>query len=55
MLDNLNTHKKNEHWLKAHPIEISFHADKRVLAQSGRGLVLDPARAVAQRRFLHKP
>src|SRR5512132_3150255 len=34
---------------------ISFHADKRVLAQSGRGLVLDLAGAVAQRRFLHKP
>src|SRR5512132_4195331 len=37
------------------PIAISFHADKRVLAQSGRGLVLDLAGAVAQRRFLHKP
>src|SRR6266404_5963405 len=33
---------------------ISFHADKRVLAQSGRGMVLDLAGAVAQRRFLHK-
>jgi hypothetical protein len=34
---------------------ISFHADKRVLAQSGRGMVFDLAGAVAQRRLLHKP
>ena len=51
ILDNLNTHKKNEHWLKAHPKRpLSFHADQCVLAQSGRGMVLDLARAVAQRR-----
>jgi len=56
ILDNLNTHKKNEHWLKAHPKRpLSFHADQYVLAQSGRGMVLDLARAVAQRRPLHKP
>jgi hypothetical protein len=24
ILDNLNTHKKNEHWLKAHPT-VQFH------------------------------
>ena len=24
ILDNLNTHKKNEHWLKAHP-NVQFH------------------------------
>lgn len=54
ILDNLNTHKKNEHWLKAPQRAISFHADKRVLAQSGRSLVLDLAGAVAQRRFLHQ-
>ena len=24
ILDNLNTHKKNEHWLKAHP-NVNFH------------------------------
>src|SRR6202158_2914525 len=24
ILDNLNTHKKNEHWLKAHP-DVQFH------------------------------
>src|ERR1700722_3325008 len=35
--------------------EISFHADKRVLAQPGRGMVLDLAGTVAQRRFLHDP
>jgi hypothetical protein len=40
ILDNLNTHKKNEQWLKR---AISFHADKRVVAQPGRGMVLDLA------------
>src|ERR1700747_161077 len=34
---------------------ISFHADKCVLAQSGRGVVFDLAGAVAQRHLLHKP
>src|SRR5664280_674827 len=34
---------------------ISFHADKCVLAQSGRGMVLDLAGTVAQRSLLHKP
>src|SRR4029077_10680895 len=34
---------------------ISFHADKRVLAQPGRDMVLDLAGAVAQRDLLHKP
>jgi transposase len=34
---------------------ISLHPDKRVLAQSGRGMVLDLAGAVAQRRLLYKP
>src|SRR5258705_5958709 len=33
----------------------SLHADQRVLAQSSRGMVLDLARAVAQRRLFHKP
>src|SRR5260370_348835 len=32
----------------------SLHADQRVLAQSGRGVVLDLAGAVAQQRLLHK-
>ena len=56
ILDNLNTHKKNER-LAQGPSQcaISFHADKRVLAQSGRGMVFDLAGAVAQRRLLHKP
>ena len=31
ILDDLNTHKKNEDWLKAHHNVNSFHADKRVL------------------------
>lgn len=56
ILDNLDTHQKNEHWLKGPPqCEISFHADKRVLAQSGRGMVLDLAGTVTQRHLLHKP
>jgi DDE superfamily endonuclease/Homeodomain-like domain len=47
ILDNLNTHKKNEHWLKAHP-NVQFHfTPKCVLAQSGRGMVFDLAGAVA--------
>jgi hypothetical protein len=50
ILDNLSTHKKNEQWLKVHP-NVHFHfmptSDKSVLAQSGRGMVLDPAGAVA--------
>jgi len=43
ILDNLNTHKKNEHWLKAHPTCNFISRRQRVLAQSGRGLVLDLA------------
>src|SRR5260221_14035536 len=34
---------------------VSFHADNRVLAQSGRSMVLDLAGTVPQRRLLHKP
>ncbi|MHC2785721.1 transposase [Bradyrhizobium liaoningense] len=56
ILDNLNTHKKNEDWLKAHPQRaISFHADKCVMAQSGRSMVFHLAGAVAQRHLLHEP
>ncbi|MHC2383436.1 transposase [Bradyrhizobium liaoningense] len=56
ILDNLNTHKKNEDWLKAHPnVPISFHADKCVMAQSGRSMVFHLAGAVAQRHLLHEP
>jgi hypothetical protein len=48
LLDNLGTHKKNEYWLKAHPnVQFQFHADQRVLTQPGRGMVLDPAGAIA--------
>ena len=32
---------------------IPLHADQRVLAQSGRGLVLDLAGPIAQRRLIH--
>ena len=55
ILDNLNTHKKNERWLKKHPrVQIPFHPDAGVMAQPGRDLVLHPAGPVAERRFLHR-
>jgi hypothetical protein len=47
ILDNLNTHKKNEHWLKAHPTCNFISRRQGVLAQSGRGMVFDLAGAVA--------
>lgn len=46
ILDNLNTHKKNEPWLKATRTCNFISPDKRVLAQSGRDLVLDLAGAI---------
>ena len=56
ILDNLNTHKKNEDWLKAHPnVKFHFTRTSASLAQPGRGLVLDLAGAIAQRRLLHDP
>ena len=55
-LDNLNTHKKNEHWLKAHPnVQFHFAPTSASSAQSGRGMVFDLAGAVAQRHLFHKP
>src|SRR3979409_1602475 len=50
-------HAQKERALAQGPSQcaISFHADKRVMAQPGRGMVLDLAGAVAQRRLLHKP
>ena len=52
IFDNLNTHKKNEYWLKAPPQRaISFHADKCVLAQSGRGAVFDLGRSLSGTSF----
>ena len=48
ILDNLNTHKKNEHWLKAHP-NVRFHFTPTARhGSTGRGMVLDPAGAVAR-------
>ena len=56
ILDNLNTHKKNERLAQGPPQRaISFHADPCVMAQSGRDMVFHPAGPVAQRRLLHKP
>ena len=34
ILDNLNTHKKNEHWLKAHP-NVQFHFTPMVFDLAG--------------------
>ena len=54
ILDNLNTHKKNEEWLARHPkVKFRLHTDTGVLAEPDRGLVLDPAGPVADRRLVH--
>jgi len=52
ILDNLNTHKKNEHWLKAHP-NVRFHFTPT--SASWLNQVEVCARAVAKRCLLHKP
>jgi len=40
ILDNLNTHKKNDDWLAAHPnVTFRFTPTQRKLAQSSRNLV----------------
>ena len=49
ILDNLNTHKKNEHWLKAHP-NVQFH-----FTPTSASWLNQLAGAVAQRHLLHKP
>ena len=55
ILDNLNTHKKNERWLKKHPKRaFPFHSDPLIMAQSDRDLVFHPPGPVAQRCFLHR-
>jgi hypothetical protein len=51
ILDNLNTHKKNDAWLKRHP-SVTFHYTG-FLAQPGRGLVLDPAGPITGGRVIH--
>ena len=54
ILDNLNTHKNNDEWLARHPArDIPLYADARLVAQSGRGVVLDPAGPIADRRLVH--
>src|SRR6516225_7497738 len=55
VLDNLNTHKKNERWLKKHPrVHFHFHPNASFLAQSDRDMVLHPSGPIAQRRFFHR-
>ncbi len=50
VLDNLNTHKKNERWLKKHP-NVHFHFTRRAHHGSikGRDMVFHSARPVAER------
>ena len=55
ILDNLNTHKKNERWLKKHPrVHFHFHPDAGIMAQSGGDVVLHSPGSVAERGFLHR-
>jgi hypothetical protein len=55
ILDNLNTHKKNERWLKKHSLgAVSFYTDAGILAQSGRDLVLHFARPVVEWCIVHR-
>ena len=55
VLDNLNTHKKNDRWLKKHPkVHFHFTPDPLVVAQSDRDLVLHPPRPIAHRRIVHR-
>ena len=54
VLDNLNTHKKCDRWLKKHPnVHFHFHPDAVVVAQSDRDLVFHPSRPIAERRIVH--
>jgi hypothetical protein len=53
ILDNLNTHKKERSMAEAASQgDIPFHP--RLMAQSGRNLVLGTAAAIALRRILHR-
>ncbi|MGY4183085.1 transposase [Bradyrhizobium sp. USDA 4518] len=56
ILDNLNTHKKNEHWLKAHP-NVQFHFTPTSASWLNQVEVWFSILqgAVAQRHLLHKP
>jgi hypothetical protein len=53
IVDNLNTHKKCDRWLKKHPLP--FHPDAVLVAQSDRDLVFTRAPGIARRRrFIQK-
>jgi transposase len=55
ILDNLNTHKKNEDWLKAHP-NVQFHFTPTSASWLNQVEVwFSLAGAVAQRHLLHEP
>src|SRR6476660_2074860 len=51
ILDNLNTHKKNEEWLARHPL-VTFHYTPTRASWLNQ-VVLDPAGPVADRRLIH--
>jgi hypothetical protein len=53
ILDNLNTYKKNERWLKkTSQSPFPFHSDPVVMAQSGRNMFFDPARSLNGASFI---
>ncbi len=55
ILDNLNTHKKNERWLKKHPkVHFHFIPTRSSWLNQVETLVFCPARPVTERRFLHR-
>jgi transposase len=51
ILDNLNTHKKNERWLKKHP-NVHFHFTP---TRTDRNMLFDPPRPIPERSLLHCP
>jgi hypothetical protein len=54
ILDNLNTHKKNERWLEKHPtVRFHFTPTRSSWLNQGRDMVFDSAGLVTQRRLLH--
>lgn len=53
ILDNLNTHKRNDAWLATHPnVTLSLHTHQRQLAQSGGDLVRHLSAQDAEQREL---
>ena len=54
ILDNLNTHKKNERWLKKHPkVHFHFTPTRSSWLNQIENMVFDPSGPITQRRLLH--